>query len=968
MAWPTTVLDLLVEIYVGGAWTDITSYVRRRGGQGIAITDGTQGTQQRRASPSQMNLEINNRDGRFSPRNPASPYFGLLTINTEIRCSAEGYYQFWGEVASGWPTKWTTGAPDTGDAWVPLRAGGRSERINADTTALDDPLIVAALDDDTYYPSYYWPLTDPASAASAASGVDNSASMIYSTAMTPFGERGPVFAGATAPPGLLTTPDFSSQGRLTARLTGAVLGDFQVVIWFKLESGDTSGFGAMSLYQLAMDGTPTGFDVIMYAGLGSGTPGLDRATFVCSAYTGSPPADANRSASTVLTVTGTPCAQAEWHELRVTYTASGGAVTQDLYLDGTLRGTDSGSALGYTLAAIKQVSLNAGTSGGAYAAAYTAAATGVGLASLASVAIYHGTPADPGTYEAGLGYAGETAGERLQRLCDENGITITFAGDKTLTSTMTAQRAGSTLASLFDDCARTDGGILTDARDSLGTRYVTRIELYTSATALALDYTLQAEIMPGLDVDESSLVAENDVTATSDAGTAHAEQLTGPRNVTEPNAGTGGIGRYPVPYSSSLDTQLQLDDAANWAVWLGTTDVPRFTSIPVSLVALAAAGKTALWQAAAQANPGDVITITNTPIWVPDDVRCFIVGRSVTMANKEFEIKFNTVDASAWQNIGGPLEDTVYGRLDSEDSVLHLALTSGATGALVANIGGERTPTLWTHADGDYAIQIDDEIMTVTAVSTVTKSLVATGTAAYADNASVTPGLPGGTTAGGHLMVLFAAARSTTTVVACPAGWTELDGFFGNELVAVRVHTGSESAPTVTFSGGAAGDTHGAVITSFEGLQARHPEVLDGTGTAMIAAFATNTGTSQNIDVSALEAIRDTCAIMQFGMKQDDWTSVATLSGTSEVYDGSSVLGSDMGLVWDWRTQTTATAVAAQSFVVTGGSSALWDSCILIIDGNVQQFTITRGVDGTTAAAHAIGSQVRLAYPLRPGR
>lgn len=958
MAWPTDVLDIVVEINIPTlGWTDITADVRRNDGAGVSGTDGTQGTEQRRAAPSRIDFELNNRDGKYSPRNPASPYYRLLTINTEIRVSVEGEYQFWGEVASGWPTKWTAGAPDAGDAWVPLRAGGRSERINGDTTPLRDPLVVANTSSLTNYPTFYWPLNDPASATQGASG-DPEGVLIVDPPMLPYGDRSPVFGSSAPPAGLTTAPDFTNQGSLSAYISNvAGLGDFQVICWFRLEDGDTTGFGAMSLYQINIAvGAPTGFDVIMYAGLGLQTPGLDKVAFSCGGYTDYPPATGNRDASMVLNILSTPCTQGDWHELRVVYTESGGAITQTLYLDGTLRGSKTGSAASYSIGSLERITLNANDSNGS--AAPFVSVSGVGLQSVASVAVYP-TTTDPETYQAGLGYPGETAGARLQRLCDENEIGITFSGDPAQTSTMLAQRTGSTLSSLFDDCARTDGGLLHDARDALELRYVTRIDLYNRTAALALDYTLQAEVMPDLDVDESTITVENDVTATSDAGSVRRQQLTGPRNVTEPSDGTGGVGRYPGRLDTSLDTVGQLADAASWALWLGTTDAPRFTSIPVNLLALAAAGKTALVADAAAVQTGDVVTITNMPIWCPDDVICFAVGRSWRAANKEWEITYNTVDASAWQHIGGPLEDTVWGRADSEDSYLHMAATAGATTLYVANTGNEQAPTLWTSADGSYAIQIDDEIMTVTSVSTVAPLHVATGTAAYADNASVTPGLPGGATTNQHLLMLFAVARSPTTTVIVPAGWQTVSGSGGSQLYAVRLHDGLAVAPTVTFSGGSAGDTHGAVIASFRGLQVREPDA----GGAVY-----ETGSSQNINVAALDAIRDGCGIMRFGIKQDDWTSVATIAGATEVYDGSSTLGNDMGMVWDFQAQTTRAAVAAATFTVSGGASATWDSYIMIIDGNVQAFTVTRGAEGTTAAAHAVGSQVRLAHPMRWGR
>jgi hypothetical protein len=965
MAWPTDVLDILVEINIPTiGWVDITSDVRREDGKGVSGSDGTQGTQQRRASPSQLFFTINNRDGKYSPRNPASPYYRLLSINTQIRARVEGLYQFYGEVVSGWPTKWTTGAPDTGDAWVPLRAGGRSERINADTTPLAGPLydlLATGID-------YYWPLTDPTSATSAAP-VTSTTGLTVAPRLYPWGLNPPKFAGTSGPPSSPSVPDFTNRGGLSAGLTDGLSGQFYVGVWFKLESGETADFGAMSLYQVRLNGTAgnvTGFDLVITAGLGVGTPGLNKIGITAAAYTGYPQGSGNRNSGMTVTVTSTPCTQDDWHFIRVVYTESGGAISQDVYLDGVEVGAVTGAAAGYSLEPLSGITLAANDSSGLYATPWTAN-SGVGLASLAHLVIQTDIIGDIGIYEAGTGYPGETAAARLARVLTAQGIGFDLVGDADDTATMTAQRYGGTLSSLLEDCARTDGGLLTDARDMLGLRYVTRVELYNRVPDLDLDYTAKAEQMPGLDVDESAFSVENDITATSEVGSYRAVQAAGTRNVNEPTDGDGAVGRYPGSLTTSLDTLAQLRDAAEWALWTSTADAPRFTSVPVSLVALAAAGKTSTWQAAAQVEPGGVIRIANTPIWIPDDVVVFAVGRSWRAANYEWDIAFNTVDATAWQDVGGPLEDTVYGRADSEDSFLTFGPSAGATQILVSNTGSEHIPTLWTHADGDFDIVIGDEQMTVTAVATETMSYLATGTAAYADNASVTPGLPGGGTGGGHLMVLFAFARSATTVVNTPAGWTKLPGMPGdNGMIAVRTHTGTESAPTVTFTGGSAGDTHGAVIASFQGLQARMAE-SDLAGVDVVGQSSTF-GTSQNIDVPAFPAYRDNVAVMQFGAKADDWTSVATLSGGTEVYDGSSTLGSDLGLVWDWRTVSTRAAVAAQTFTVTGGTSVDWDSCIMLIDGNIQRLTVTRGVNDTTAVAHSAGDQVRLAHPMRFGR
>lgn len=951
MAWPTTVLDIVVEIKVSGGWVDITSDIKRNDGAGISITDGATGSEQRRASPSRATFQLNNRDGRFSPRNPASPYYGLIGPNSEIRISAEGVYQFWGEVSSGWPTQWTAGAPGAGDAWVPIEASGRSLRLNADTSPLPDPLYSAFVDTS---PFFYWPMTDPTGSTAAQAWQPG---FEYVPALLPYSNRPPTFGSESGPPGSSNTPDFSNQGGLAADLPMFISSSFQVVCWFKLDSGDSTAFGPMVPWQLDMiqptTQSPTAIDVIMYAGTSPfSTPGIDRMSFNLAMYENYPPTNAGRSTNLNVIVIGAYAQQDVWHELRCVFEqTSASVITASLYLNGALLGSDATTTGTWTLGGPSRVVVNPNvTTTGAYANL----TTGVGIASIAHLAI-DASVADLQTYSAGYGYPGEHAGTRILRLAAQLGMTLAYAGDLTATATMGPQSVGASASSLFDEAATADGGLLTDDRDSLGLRYVTRLELYNRTAALALDYTATAEVMPGLDSDESVSRIVNRVTATSSAGSATAEQTTGPRNVDEPSAGTGGVGTYPGRIDPNVDSVSQLADAAAWAVRLGTADVPRFTSIKVNLFAMACAAKTALAAQAAAVDVGDLVTITNTPIWIPDDVACFAVGRTVRMANYEYDITYNTVDATSWQDIG-PLENTTYGRLDSEDSYLHTAIGSGDTTILVKVTGDEPTPTLWTHADGDFHVMIGTEELNVTAVSTVTPALIAVGTASHANNGSVTPGLPGGATAKGNLMLLYAGIRRNddTAYPNTPTGWTPLNGFFVNAQLFAKVHTGSEVAPTVTFTGGVLNDTCSAQIASFTGAQLSQLGV----------GLTFDVGPVQNIAVAELTPTRDGCLIIQAGFKQDDWTSVATLAGATEISEFTSTLGSDQGLVWDYQAQTTRTTVAATSFVVTGGATAAVQSGIMVIDGAVQQWTVTRGAHGTTAAAHSADDQVRLAHPM----
>lgn len=91
MVFPETPLGLRVEIQAGGVWTDITRDVRTR--DPITHSRGIRnsGTS---ADPASVPLTINNRDGRYSPRNAMSPLFGLIGRNTPVRLWLPGGPRF----------------------------------------------------------------------------------------------------------------------------------------------------------------------------------------------------------------------------------------------------------------------------------------------------------------------------------------------------------------------------------------------------------------------------------------------------------------------------------------------------------------------------------------------------------------------------------------------------------------------------------------------------------------------------------------------------------------------------------------------------------------------------------------------------------------------------------------------------------------------------------------------------------
>jgi len=80
---------LIEEMQLGGTWTDVSNWVMQR--DAITVSRG----RQNEASGMQAGNKtatLKNQDGRFSLRNPSSPYWGQLLQNVPIRASIPSFY------------------------------------------------------------------------------------------------------------------------------------------------------------------------------------------------------------------------------------------------------------------------------------------------------------------------------------------------------------------------------------------------------------------------------------------------------------------------------------------------------------------------------------------------------------------------------------------------------------------------------------------------------------------------------------------------------------------------------------------------------------------------------------------------------------------------------------------------------------------------------------------------------------
>lgn len=270
---------------------------------------------------------------------------------------------------------------------------------------------------------------------------------------------------------------------------------------------------------------------------------------------------------------------------------------------------------------------------------------------------------------------------------------------------------------------------------------------------------------------------------------------------------------------------------------------------------------------------------------------------------------------------------------------------TGLGAALVATVQRSTNGVTWTTVRGGtdvpvvagaLARTVDDYEFADGVLTTYrvryrgTITFVAAGAAAHGNAVSVSPGLPAGLATGDRMLMVAAIRNSGAGAPVTPAGWT-LHVDLGNFRLYSKVAGPGEVAPTVTFSGGVVNATTSAQIAAWRGA----PSVP--------AAVGQSNASAQNVAYAGITPAGDNCAVVVAGWKQDDWTSVATLAGMTEIGEPSSTLGDDQGLVWDYVIQTAAAAVPAGVFVVTGGAGAVSSALAVTLDPGLltQTNTIT---------------------------
>ncbi|NUR03060.1 MAG: hypothetical protein HOY79_43095 [Streptomyces sp.] len=581
------------------------------------------------------------------------------------------FRRFTGRVSS-WPPQWTTGGFDV---TTPITATGRLQQLGQGRRPLPStlgrflpvqPAIIG-----------YWPCEDGANATQAAAGLPGVAPMTLS---------GFQFAQATSLPGSNALPVSGTSASWSAPVVGAPAGIFRVEMMINIPQALTANQTLFTVHTTG--GTYTDWGIILQTdknvSMNASVPGGTSENFAILSAGG----DNN-------VMTG------NWQ--RVTFMARTNANGHDIDF-GIGFSNDVGNIGWYSEALDKFLNENIGTIT-SISGSYGSAIQGTAIGHIAAYTTWDDSVLINTRPEA-AGQAGETAGARVARVCDESSIPVSVAGADAGTEQLGAQPAG-TLLAVVQDATTADEGLLAEALEFDGIRFRTRASLYSQPSALDLPYTASPQplVAPLVPTDDDQRII-NDSTVTRTGGSSgRYVETTGTLNVQDP---PNGVGLYDENVTLNLYEDSQTQQHAGWRVHIGTWDEARFPQVNLVLE-----NAPALIPAISRIDTGARIRITGTlPDWLPpDSIDLLVLGYQESLAQFAWHISYACVPYGPY--LVGLLGDSSYGRLDTAGSQLALAAASTDTALTVETTSGP----YWTTDPAEYPLDLRLGGETVTATA-----------------------------------------------------------------------------------------------------------------------------------------------------------------------------------------------------------------------------------------------------------
>lgn len=659
-----------------GTWLDVTSDVLQR--DTPTITRG-RADEQAEVQPGHLAFTLDNRDGKYAPRNPLSPFYGSIGRNTPVRVTLDNgtFTRFRGEI-SGLPPRWDASHTDN---YIQVDASGILRRLGQGEQPISNALRDWIEFRDTLM-AYYPMIGDELKTYSQNLAPNKTGSFIGSkNAVFTYGvDMGAAWIG--------TGLQINATGD-TPYMQGSIDGGgTNVALDFVFQS--------LAMGVLTVEIWP-GLDEIWSLVLN--TSGDDGTAFV-KWYDGD---------ATVLTGTTTALIpelqDTQLHTCRFElHTVSGPSVEWFVYIDGVLVQNDT---FGQTSAIVRCPFFR-------YHYSRFINQTYVNLAHVAFWA--DNTAAnlpDAADYAAAaFAYAGENAIERLTRVADDGDIPLVTVGTASESMLMGPQFTDTRVAQITEVEA-TDMGILVEQRDAIGLLYLTRTSLYNQSAQFTLNYAA-GQVTPPLEPIDDDQLTRNDVTMTRrEAGSDRYTVDTGPLSTQDP---PDGVGRYDTEITVNPETDGFLLGLAAWVANIGTLDQARWPAVTVNLNSpqISATLRTAILNA----DIGDLFTMTGMrKAFIYDDVSLIIVGYTESITPFQHLITFNCMPAEPYKvGVWSTSASSGTFRWDTGGSSLSSSATAAATSLSVATASGN---ALWTTDSNAFPfdVAIGGERITVKGIS-----------------------------------------------------------------------------------------------------------------------------------------------------------------------------------------------------------------------------------------------------------
>lgn len=855
-------------------------------------------------------------DANFTEQTSGVPAFvdptGLLwQIEGSARLDNQ-WYRIVGTVDS-WEPNWPWGdlsaqAPGgltEGQARVDIEVAGILRRLGQGASPLDSPLRRAISDEPTL--QAYWPMEDLKDSTQIASGLPNGSAMTVTGAVD--------FANNDDLLGSKPLPALTATSGLYGAVTGVFTGQWQIDWYLYIPAQPAS---QAFFLNATGDGTVVTWLVDTSAG-NVGVRGLN-------ALGGTVTSGASSATSFfgqwihVRLFAQQNGANVDWTFVwfPVTYPATGGFFFSGSY---------AGSVGGITSVGVPVDADNAG----------------IAMGQLAVMDAANLDTAD----NAATGWMGDTAVERMARLCREEGVSFRVFGRSSESARMGSQQIA-TLLDLLDDAADADGGVLYEMPDAVGLIYRTRASFYNqpaNMTLDALENELQNPFAPVLDDQR----VRNDVTVTRRGGSS--VQVVDQASIDK-------RGTYDESVTLNLLADSQLADAAGWRLHQGTVPGMRYAQLTTSLGA--APQVIDEWLTVDQ---GAKVVVTNLPPQHPNaDVAVIVEGYQEPFSPTTWDPQMNCSPASVWDVVeldGDWVDDTYLLRLETDGSELQFAVDDNDTSLFVVVTAGP----YWVTDAGEFPfdIRVGGERMTVTAIGAATGGEEFTGAGDFEDSTATTAFVAPSVVApaSGDLLICAWSSYQFLDTYTLPGGMT---------IAALTdgTYTSFEDATQVLGASGATG-TRTATFGTADTWAAMSVVAHSALGTPTVAEFLNSVTTGPATDITITTILEASVGDWLLALQGWDWDpgdNMGAPSGDGWVAVADSFNASaDTSRVRAWAKQVTVAGIQSVTFPVVGGINDNHARLYVLenVTGITQQFTVTRSVNGVVKS-HAAGAPVELWY------